>query len=1072
MSTRKLRPVHPKDAGLEAGNVDFILIPGVGTPPVEDWSILSQEWMSFFDATESQVNFLAYDYQINLDNSFTLRALLDEGHNLLAALHEYQQNNVRPIIFISHSLGSFLVKQALCVANAQKHYYLQVLNSVQAVVFLGAPHLPSDPLRLAEQYTLILRSISNSISKQTFTRIANDSWLLSDTSRIFDDIELQVEVLSLYETNETRVRVGVRDGKGLFNPYRSFILTGSEVTLTGAIREKHFALSGTHFELPRLQQFDGLPHHAVREWLSFVLSKNFRETVEPLSDSNYDPQKSHSGGADATAGSSTGKEWQILPILNGFVTQRRFAKLPCFMLDTPVRNDAFYGRKSIIKNLDECLLPPTKTTLFSQDEMYQRHVVLCGTGGIGKTSIAIEYVFSRRERFDAIFWIRSDEPSKLEQDFGRIAIELGLQDANEPFNPVICRELAKGWLENPTKVLDQENDIISQVDIRWLIVFDNADSPGLLQDYWPLSYNGSILVTSRDPLSKNSPSIASKSIDVAPLDDIEAAELLQRLSCVTKDVDFSIKIARKLGGLPLAISQMAAVIRYQYLSFPELYEWYEDGTGRGDLLTLDAVSPRPEARGNIASIWAIEQLGPHAACLLEICTMLDPDCIQERLFASNLGEVGCLEHFPTTTLTYLAARADLIRRSLIAHNPENRQFRVHRVLQDSVLSKMSLSRMLRVFSFAVNLVLAAWGDTPLAQRHVISLARARDGLFPHALVLKRMYEKNYRGKSHEFSMQLAKLMNEAGWYQHERGNSEDIKPFFNLALEICRQTSDSRSSEVLADIHYGLGAVANETNDGKSCLYHNEQLLKLRHDVFSSTGKGDIRLANAHNQFGIALVMNREYEKAIYAFETSIGVYRGLEDYWLSMDHNPRTNMGFTYWIIGNLDRAEQILRDLLHDRETKFGVNDRESFRTGRVYHGLGNILYDRGLFEESENWHHRALSHYQATIGNIHHKTADLCHRVAQHCLRRGEMDYARTLIDQALKVYGLRQSVFLPELARTTFLKAHLATHLGEVLEATDLFNKAKEMRSQIPHAPLKPDASLKEADFDELVTFWSR
>ncbi len=500
-----------------------------------------------------------------------------------------------------------------------------------------------------------------------------------------------------------------------------------------------------------------------------------------MSESKYELPKVVAGSIDATAGSSIASKWQIIPILDGFTTPRRFAKLPCFMMDTPVQNKDFFGRQSILNQLDECLLPPGRSTPFSAENPHQRHVVLCGIGGIGKTSIAIEYVFSRRDKFDAVFWIRSDEPSKLEQgewhiswfrgghfpnrapDFGRIAVELGLQDADEPSSLVIRRELAKGWLESPEKALDQTNDIISQRGARWLIVFDNADSPDLLHDYWPLSSNGSILVTSRDPLSKNTPSITTDSIDVGPLEDGEAAERLRRLSCVTKDADVSVKIAAKLGGLPLAISQMAAVIRHQYLSFPEFYERYEDDSDRRELHSFDVVRPRPETRGTIASIWAVEQLGPQAACLLEIYATLDPDCIQERLFTGDLSCIGDLDHFPRTTFAYSAARADLIKRSLITRNDETKEFRVHRVLQDSVMSKMTPQRRLQVFSVAVDLVLAAWGNTPLVQRHVVSLARARDGLFPHALALRNMFEKYFREDNSESSIQLAKLMNESGW---------------------------------------------------------------------------------------------------------------------------------------------------------------------------------------------------------------------------------------------------------------------------------------------------------------------
>lgn len=74
--------------------------------------------------------------------------------------------------------------------------------------------------------------------------------------------------------------------------------------------------------------------------------------------------------------------------------------------------------------------------------------------------------------------------------------------------------------------------------------------------------------------------------------------------------------------------------------------------------------------------------------------------------------------------------------------------------------------------------------------------------------------------------------------------------------------------------------------------------------------------------------MNKEYERAIDEFGNSIQVYRGLTDYWLSMDTNPRTNLGFTYWVLGNLSMASQTFEDLLRDREEHFGPDDTESYR------------------------------------------------------------------------------------------------------------------------------------------------
>ena len=95
-------------------------------------------------------------------------------------------------------------------------------------------------------------------------------------------------------------------------------------------------------------------------------------------------------------------------------------------------------------------------------------------------------------------------------DFALIASELELHDPSERVDTVISRELAMGWLTNPQKVMDAQSDLVSQSDARWLLIYDNADNPESLRDYWPVFGTGSILVTSRDPLVKTSPSISAK----------------------------------------------------------------------------------------------------------------------------------------------------------------------------------------------------------------------------------------------------------------------------------------------------------------------------------------------------------------------------------------------------------------------------------------------------------------------------------------------------------------------------------------------------------------------------------
>ena len=81
-------------------------------------------------------------------------------------------------------------------------------------------------------------------------------------------------------------------------------------------------------------------------------------------------------------------------------------------------------------------------------------------------------------------------------------------------------------------------------------------------------------------------------------------------------------------------------------------------------------------------------------------------------------------------------------------------------------------------------------------------------------------------------------------------------------------------------------------------------------------------------------------------------------------------------------------------------------------------------------------------------------------------------RALINQALKIWRLKEAVFRPEIARTTFLKAKVEMEAGCTQAAAGLFKEARNIRNRIPGASKRSDILLKEADFDELVTFFSR
>lgn len=156
---------------------------------------------------------------------------------------------------------------------------------------------------------------------------------------------------------------------------------------------------------------------------------------------------------------------------------------------------------------------------------------------------------------------------------------------------------------------------------------------------------------------------------------------------------------------------------------------------------------------------------------------------------------------------------------------------------------------------------------------------------------------------------------------------------FERAYAICQKHPDEELSDLLSDVHDGLGAVASEINDPRSCLEHGQALLAVREEVARRNKREDIRLAIAYNEIGIGWIMAKEYHKAIEAWRNAIKVYEGLPDNTGYTRALPLVNIGLAYWLLGDLDHASEVLEQGLWEREEMFGPDSDESFRCTLTY-------------------------------------------------------------------------------------------------------------------------------------------
>jgi len=469
-----------------------------------------------------------------------------------------------------------------------------------------------------------------------------------------------------------------------------------------------------------------------------------------------------SSPAGATGGSTTG-DFEIVALTDGLEMTSCDPILPCFSLGAHQRMDSFFGRVEIMKQMDKYLLPSLEKQNVNQSEQdpeQLRSFAICGLGGMGKTQLAIEYAYSRRDHFEAIFWLSADNASILAAEFANIAQRLALGDDSTDI-AANCG-VVHGWLTNPMRRTAEPDSPENKVN--WLIIFDNVDNTDVLPEYWPKTGRGSVLVTSRDPWARHNDLLES-GLDLPPLSNAESEAMMQRLTHVKAEAsqrEALMAITEKLGGLPLAINQMSGVFRQLKLSYTYFLRYYdEEGIER--LQDSNSSSSDSHKVRSFATLWALDRLAPQTTALLQVICLMDPDNISEEILMSNCNDLE-LENYPTTLKEYFNARKELLSSSLISVNEEKEKVSVHRLIQETAKGLMAEEELFKGFRTALRLLASVWPFQNIVEHHSVARFGKCESLFPSLLRLKDGVEVLIRGPS-TFSphIQIAHLLNDAGW---------------------------------------------------------------------------------------------------------------------------------------------------------------------------------------------------------------------------------------------------------------------------------------------------------------------
>ncbi|RBR08675.1 uncharacterized protein FIESC28_10129 [Fusarium coffeatum] len=205
--------------------VDIVLIHGLNGEPKSTWTANNVFWpLDLLPAAlkDSHANIMVYGYNADVSSNCNDRTpsnnfIYQHAQSLVTNLtfHRRSEGTFKnPIIWVCHSLGGIIVKQALLYSSDTHEPHLQDLRSIFVstfgLIFLGTPHMGSD----AASWGLVLQAMVDAVipkriiySEPVLLRtLKKDSETLANISNHFLDIYRRFEVHMVHENQKTDIK--------------------------------------------------------------------------------------------------------------------------------------------------------------------------------------------------------------------------------------------------------------------------------------------------------------------------------------------------------------------------------------------------------------------------------------------------------------------------------------------------------------------------------------------------------------------------------------------------------------------------------------------------------------------------------------------------------------------------------------------------------------------------------------------------------------------------------------------------------------------------------------------------
>ncbi|KAF8475539.1 P-loop containing nucleoside triphosphate hydrolase protein, partial [Kalaharituber pfeilii] len=740
------------------------------------------------------------------------------------------------------------------------------------------------------------------------------------------------------------------------------------------------------------------------------------------------------------------------------------------------RNADFIGREDLLEQLKREIEKGAATMDIIQ-------IVLHGMGGMGKTQLAMEYIYRHFKNYSSVFWINAASEQTTKISFTHIMQQLIKHHAKlseKPDYPHIGRLLGMaGKLDSmgmfTVQQPSEEQHIVNAVkewltaedNTKWLLVFDNFDDLESfdINDYIPTSAHGTVIITSRRRQSIQ----GRRVLEVMQMDNSEAEELLFRSAKLDlgelspgdyeREKEAAAAIVQKLGYLPLAIDQAGAYIHTRDYLFSRYLKEYQANV-------TQLLSKKWKVGKNDRSVFAawdlsfnaIQNQNPKAAELLLLFGFLNNNDICEELLKRGMKlpkDDTSLEDSIQILFSYsMAKRKNRGDHSLNIHpvvhmwaqwklemEPESYNKKAieafyivasaivtggRRKVEDWVFERQILphifavERQIKILTMENKEILEAVNNL----RNVYM----EHGYFRKAEELSRVILAGYEkllGTEHADTLTAVHDM--AVVFQRQ-GQYKEALELFERAL-VGRETLLGTDHLHTLSVVHDMGVVFHQQGQYHKALEFYERVLVGRE---KSLGTDHLHTLTTVYSVGIVFHQQRQYQKALEFYER---VLVGREKS-LGADH-PSTlhvvsNMAGLFYHQKQYDKALELLEQALAGEEKALGTDHPDTLA---VVHVMGMVFYQQGQYHKAIEFYERALVGRERTLGADHPETLATVHHMAAVFYSQEHYNKALELYERVLVGREKSLGVDHPETLGTV-------NNMAEVFFCQGQYNKALE------------------------------